>query len=295
MSGTISTLAEMRSTPWAIMSECLDGLVVQATEATESRLQMRMVGEDIYAIKGKRLPSVRGTIAVVPIRGVITQHGFGGLFGLMFGGVSLDVLGEEIDRLVADEDVGAIVLDIDSPGGSVYGTTEMAAKIQAARDIKPIVAVANSMATSAAYDIAASASQVVATPGGQVGSIGVLNVHMDTTEAEEAEGIKTTVISAGEYKAEGWGPLTEEAEAAMKKQVNAYYETFVSDVAKGRGVTPKLVKETYGQGRVVNAEDALRAGMVDRVATLEETIKTMSKSQTPKRDAANRRARMMGM
>ena len=285
MNGLITTLAEMRSSVWAIVPEHLDRLLLQAA-AKEANLYRTSTPDlttrgdpEPRAITAKRLPSVRGTIGVLPLRGVITQRGFGGLMAFLFGdGASTVTYGEAFDVLIADDQVGAIVLDIDSPGGTVDGVTELAAKIRAGREVKPVVAVANSMAASAAYGIASAASQVVVIPSGKVGSIGVYTMHVDTTAADEAEGVKITIVKAGKYKAEALEPLTSEAEAAMKKTVDTYLDQFVSDVAKGRGVSASVVRKTYGEGRVVLAKDALAAGMVDRIATLEEVLAGMQAS-----------------
>src|SRR5690606_12609791 len=110
--------------------------------------------------------------------------------------------------------VGTIVLDVDSPGGGVYGVAEFAEEIYKARGQKRIVAVANSMAASAAYWIATAADELVVTPGGEVGSIGVYMLHEDWSGAYEKAGIKPTVIKFGENKAEGIDvePLSESAQ-----------------------------------------------------------------------------------
>ena len=110
------------------------------------------------------------------------------------------------------------------------------------------------------------------TPSGEVGSIGVYGAHTDTTKADEAAGRKTTLISAGKYKTEGHGALTEEAAAAMQGRVDAYYTQFIRTVAKNRGVSVDAVRNGYGQGRTLGADDALAAGMVDGIATLGEVI-----------------------
>lgn len=296
MNGLITTLAEMRSSVWAIVPEHLDRLLLQVSAAEAAgTVDLTTRDGDPYAVAAKRLPSVRGTIGVLPLRGVITQRGFGGLMGMLIGGTSTESYGEAFDALIADDQVGAVVLDIDSPGGTMHGVTELAAKIRAGREVKPVVAVANSAANSAAYNIASGASQVVVIPSGQVGSIGVFMEHVDTTAAEAAEGLKITMVKAGKYKTEGMEPLTAEAEAAMQKVVDGVYDQFVADVAKGRGVSVKAVRDTYGEGRVVFAKDALAAGMVDRIATLEEVLAGMQKSPTPRGDRADQRLRLSAM
>jgi ClpP class serine protease len=97
---------------------------------------------------------------------------------------------------VADDNVRAIVLNIDSPGGSIFGTEELFNKIMAARGSKPITAVVNSVAASAAFWIASAADEIVITPGGMIGSVGVYMVHTDLSAAIAEDGVKETFISA---------------------------------------------------------------------------------------------------
>jgi signal peptide peptidase SppA len=176
--------------------------------------------------------------------------------------------------MVADESVGAIVIDIDSPGGSVFGTPELADEILKARGAKPIIAVANSNADSAAYWIASAADEIVGTPSSMVGSIGVWTMHVDFSKMDERVGMKVTYVSAGKYKVEGneYEPLGEEAQAALQARVDEYYGMFVAAVAKGRGVTASAVRNGYGEGRVVTAKQALALGMIDRIGTLGQTL-----------------------
>jgi signal peptide peptidase SppA len=171
--------------------------------------------------------------------------------------------------------VSAIIIDIDSTGGLIDLVPETAAEVRAARgNGKQIVAIANTMAGSAAYWIAAQADEMVVTPSGQVGSIGVYTIHEDVSKLEERIGIKTTVISAGRFKAEGspWEPLSRGAQQALQSNVDDLYALFVQDVAAGRGVKTAAVTAGYGEGRMVLAAQALPLKMVDRVETIEQTI-----------------------
>ncbi|TIX72127.1 MAG: S49 family peptidase [Mesorhizobium sp.] len=182
----------------------------------------------------------------------------------------------------ADPNVGAIILDIDSPGGQVDLVPETAAMIRAARRAdRPIVAVANTLAASAAYWIASAADEIVVTPSGEVGSIGVYTVHEDVSELLAAEGVRVTFISEGPRKVEAnpFEPLGTEARAALQANVRHFYDMFVSDVAKGRGVSTAIVKadpeksdKHFGGGRVYPGKQAVELGMADKVATLDETI-----------------------
>lgn len=182
----------------------------------------------------------------------------------------------------ADQSVSAIVLDIDSPGGQVDLVPETAAMIfKARRADRPIVAVANTLAASAAYWIASAADEISVTPSGEVGSIGVYTVHEDVSELLAAEGVRVTFISEGPRKVEGnpFEPLGNEARAALQASVRHLYDMFTADVAKGRGVSVSVVKADpesadahMGGGRVYPAKQAVKLGMADHVETLDEAI-----------------------
>ena len=140
--------------------------------------------------------------------------------------------------------------------------------------------------------MASQASEVVSTPGGVVGSIGVIAVHEDLAAALEQQGIKPTIISAGKYKAEGnpFGALTDEAREHFQARVDEAYGDLVKGVAAGRNVSGRAVESDYGQGRVLSAEKALGAGMIDRIATLDETLArfTVPQPSTQRRARAAR-------
>lgn len=209
-----------------------------------------------------------GAIAVIKIRGMITQH------PVMSLGTSTDEIGAALNAALANDKVDAILLDVDSPGGTIGGIPELADRIAAARDVKPIVAFANGLMASAAYWLGSQAAEVVATPSGDVGSIGVYMLHEDWSQHLEREGIAITAISAGKYKTEGapWEPLSAEAEDHFRARVEEAYGWFIKAVARGRGDSQANVRSGYGEGRVLGAAQALKAGLVDRVATFEETV-----------------------
>lgn len=232
--------------------------------------------ETVAAIVGAaRQPAARtqaGAVAVIPVYGVISPRA--SLLTESSGGTSAQAVGHALDQAIADPSISSVVLEFDSPGGNSTGMTELAAKIRNARASKRIVSHVNALAASAGYWLASQADEVVSTPSGLVGSIGVYTEHHDVSRALDAEGITPTIISAGEYKVEGnpYEPLTDEARASFQKMVDDVYAVFVGDVARGRGVSASLVRAEYGRGRVLSAKDALAAGMIDRIATLDETI-----------------------
>jgi len=213
-----------------------------------------------------------GRVGVLPIRGTILNR----LSGMeaMSGGTSFETLTKSFVGMRNASDVKAIVLDIDSPGGSVDGLPEMATLIHESRGSKPIVAQVNVCAASSAYWLAAQADEIAVTPSGDVGSIGVVTVHQDMSAALEKMGIKHTVIASTPFKAEGnpFGPLEEEALASIQADVATFDTMFHDAVAQGRGVKASAVRAEYGQGRMVLADAAVKRGMADRVATMEQTL-----------------------
>ena len=213
-----------------------------------------------------------GGVSVIGIRGVISHRA--NLMSQISGGTSVEKLTAQFRQAVGDASVKAIVFDVDSPGGSVAGVPELADEIYKARGQKKSIAVANGMAASAAYWLAASAGEMVVIPSGQVGSIGVFAAHEDISKALEAEGIKVSLISAGKYKTDGspYEPLSDSARADLQSKVDAFYGMFVKSVARGRRVSQDDVRSGFGQGRMVLAAQAMKEGMADRVATMDDTL-----------------------
>jgi signal peptide peptidase SppA len=181
---------------------------------------------------------------------------------------------------------------VDSPGGSISGTQELADKIYNARKTKPIYAIADSMAASAALWIASAAGHFCCTPGGEVGSVGVYCIHVDESEANKRDGMNVSVIAAGKYKMEcgPFAPLTDEARAYLQGSVDATYGKFLKAVARHRGVSVADVKAKYGEGRLLNADDALKAGLIDSVRTFDDLMGKLTGGQWSPAASAGRAA-----
>lgn len=274
--------------PWLIAEDKL----LAIAELVEARVLADYKRPDLQfeARKTGRLRRVSGRTAVLPVFGVLSQRM--NMMNDVSGGTSTELLGQEFDAAVADKSIGAIVLDVDSPGGSVFGIQALTDKIYAARGSKPIMAIANSMAASAAYWLATAADEIVVAPGGEVGGIGTVALHRDVSAAAEKEGVKFSVISAGKFKGEGnpYEPLGDEARAFAQKRVDEHYDAFVKGVARNRSVSPGDVSGGFGQGRVLGAADAIAAGMADRIGTLESVLEKFG--ATPARDRAGRALRL---
>ena len=220
-------------------------------------------------------------IAVVPVTGVISPrvHDVEGFS--TGGGMSAEGFAAAMRQLAADPNIKGVVLDVDSPGGNVAGVPEA---VSAIRDVqaagKPVSAVAHHWAASAAYWLASAADELVVTPSGEVGSIGVYVYHEDISKRLEMLGVTPTLIKAGPNKAEGHPafPFGEDAAAHVQTRVDDYYRMFVRDVAKGRKVPVSTVRDSFGGGRMVGADEAVRLGMADRVGSLVDTIKRMQRA-----------------
>lgn len=271
----------LTATPWAILPDKLNeiqeliALRAAGVRFSVDEIQAR-IGFDAAAA---RRVSSEGSVAVIPIYGVLSQRM--NLMSMMSGGTSTEQLSDQVRQAMADDDVGAIVFDVDSPGGNVNGIPELADELFGYRGQKPMVAVVNPLNASAAYWLTSQMNEIVITPSGQTGSIGVVAMHQDVSGALANEGVAVNLITAGKYKAEGnpYQPLDDEARDAIQSSVNDYYGMFVDAVARGRGVKASDVRNGFGEGRVLGAKAAVSAGLADRVDTLKGTIARLSSGQ----------------
>lgn len=264
-------ISEFLSEPWAILAPHFQALLQAA--ATWS-------GEPPELEAARPAPASRqsGAIAILPLHGPIFSRG--SAFEELFGPVtSAERFAAQVRQAANDPGISAMVLDVHSPGGSVAGIPEAVAALRDAAGRKPVVAAANHMAASAAYWLASSATEILVSPAGEVGSIGVFAAHQDISAALDKMGIKVSLVSAGKFKTEGnpYEPLGDDARAALQARVDEFYQMFTSDVAKGRGVAVDTVRGTFGEGRMVGAKQAVSLGMADGVGTLEDAIRRAAK------------------
>lgn len=265
------------SSVWPIAIERLSA--IQA--ALKSGLEVRHPSEN----NGKTSTVISG-VRVIPIHGVIEHHA--GIFTDYFGGTSTDGLMQALQQALRDPEVSAIVFDIDSPGGTLPGVHEAASMIREARGEKPMYALANSTAASAAYWIGSAADKMYAIPSARVGSVGVYALHLDFSKQLESDGVVPTFVYSGKYKVEGnpYEPLADEARAEIQRHVDEAYSQFVSDVAKNRGTSVADVIKNYGQGRVLSAKEAKAAGMIDGVLRRDELFSKIVSRKNARSTAA---------
>lgn len=218
-----------------------------------------------------------GAVAIIPLQGVLRPRGPG----------SMALFRDRLNEAASSADVSAIIIDVDSPGGTVAGTPETAAAMRAAAVQKPVHAVVDSLCTSAAYWICSQATSIIMSPSADVGSIGVIALHMELAKALEQAGIKPTIIRSAPFKAEGnsFEPMTEAARANLQAEVDAAHSDFVRAVAEGRRTSMKKVGSDFGQGRTVNASAAIASGMADNIGTMADVLASLTPKTTSRRRA----------
>jgi signal peptide peptidase SppA len=269
--GALPPLLPVGRAAWAIRPDALSRIAeAQRYAAAHDREMAALIK---YAQTAGQMQTA-GQIAVIPLCGILTPRG--SFLSLLFGGGRSGLVGfrEQFREAVNSPEVATIVIDVDSPGGLVSLVPETAEEVFAARGTKPILAVANTLCASAAYWIAAQADELIVTPSGEAGSIGVYMVHQDYSGFNARVGVEPQYIKAGRYKTEGNPdePLGEEGEAQWQAECDELWGMFVEAVAQGRGVSAASVRGGYGEGRSLRAEPALQAGLVDRIAPMEDVM-----------------------
>lgn len=209
------------------------------------------------------------SVAVIPVDGVIGRKFSSSLYSS--GVTSVDVLTRLVDTAANDEEVTAILMVYDSPGGTVQGVREAGDAVKRASTIKPVVAYADGQMCSAAYWIASQSSAIYAWSEASVGSIGVYSAFLDQSRAFEMAGIKPEIFKSGIHKGMGMAgtSLTEEQKAMIQKSVDEIGVDFRALVSAGRR---NRVPEDAMQGQAFGVEDALRYGLIDSVSSMAKAL-----------------------
>jgi len=232
----------------------------------------RFIGSYARENREYGLSRMSNGVALIPVIGSLVNRG--SWIGSQSGLVSYEGIEAQIADAVADPEVSTIVLDLDTPGGEALGAFNLAARIREARTQKKVIAYVNDMAASAGYAIASSATEIIVSPSSVVGSIGVVMIRADMTDAMAQDGIKVDVFTAGEFKADGH-PFTKMSDDERKRTqglISEFYSLFVSSVAAGRGD-----RFTEDQARATEAgiyigQKAIDVGLADRIAPLSEIL-----------------------
>jgi signal peptide peptidase SppA len=216
-------------------------------------------------------------VGILPIMGPI--FGKSNMMTQLSGATSLEMTREDFRTMMNDDSIQSILLEIDSPGGTSDLVQEFGDEIYAANDVKPIYAIADTNAGSAAFWLMSQAGAgIYATPSGAVGSIGAYTVHEDQSGADAQHGHKFSYISAGQHKTEGnpHEPLSHEARAYRQEVIDEIYGDFVQAVARGRNIDAGAVESFYGNGRMMTAKKALDNGVIDGVVPKEALVNQLA-------------------
>ena len=258
----------------------------------KSLLMPRMLGNQIEVMAADDLPDglepkqlearsesqyrVEG-LAVIPLHGILVARR-GQIDNACTELTSYEWARAQIATALADERVKEIVLDINSGGGHAVGCKELADYIYAKRIVKPITALVNFSAYSAAYFIASACSKVVVSETGGCGSVGVIMEHMEVSKWEEEVGLKFTTFYRGDRKKDGTPhePLSDGAMAAINHRMDQAYDLFISSVARYRGLSVEQVKAT--EATLYSGAEAVSNGLADELANPQDYLNGLAAS-----------------
>lgn len=216
-------------------------------------------------------------VALITVEGTLVNRG--AYIGAASGLTSYEGVTAQFAAAAADPDVKTILLDLDSPGGEAGGAFELADFVHAIAQEKPVVALVNALAASAAYAMASGATRIVTTPSGVAGSIGVVMLHLDQSKQLEKMGVAPTLIYAGGHKVDGnpFEPLPEAVRADLQAEVDQLYTMFVATVARGRpGLSEDAIRAT--QARTYLGAEAVVVGLADDVGAFVDIAEELQRS-----------------
>ena len=214
-------------------------------------------------------------IALIPVHGTLVQK-LGSLRPYS-GMTGYDGIRRVFLTAMNDPDVKGICLDIDSPGGEVAGCFDLVDLIYEERGKKPIYAILSENAYSAAYAIASAADKIYVPRTGGVGSVGVIVIHCDMSQRIKDDGLKVSIITYGDRKAESnqYVPLTDEARAAVQHDVDEMGRLFVRTVSRNRGLSEETIRNT--QASCYLAAEGVQMGLSDVVASPDVAFQELMK------------------
>jgi len=263
---------------WAIEPSAIEGMIalvmgadwgahMAVWDAAEAKAKAAAADSSGAGFKGYYRNDSDG-VAVLSLNGTLQKQR-----ASMSAATSTVIARQELRAAVKDAAVGAILLAIDSPGGTSAGTAELAAEVAAARAVKPVFTHFTDLGASAAYWIGSQAGKAVANEAALVGSIGTYAVVSDYSALAAKEGVKVHVVRAGEYKGTGvpGTEVTAAQLAEMQSIVDSRNAMFLDGVASGRSMAMERVK-ALADGRVHAAKDAVGLGLIDAVGSFDSVF-----------------------
>lgn len=270
-------LARLAARPLALAPRALDGLLA-ASQSVQARPATVMNRRDAMPPAPHGYPMTESGIAVVPVIGPLVSRG--DWLSMILGAPSYGEIGDAVAAALADPTVRAVLLEVDSPGGEIGGLFDVVDRIAELRaeSGKPLWAVASENALSAAFAIASVADHLYMTRTAEVGSVGVVAIHVDESTADAMAGLKWTLIHAGARKVDGnpHEPLSGTARADIQADVDALHAEFVGLVARNRGMSPDAVAAT--EAAIYRGQRAISIGLADRIGTVDRALADLAES-----------------
>ena len=208
-------------------------------------------------------------VAVVKVSGILDKR-LDAIDKACMGATDYDDVSLAVSMANADGQVDAIVIDFDTPGGSVVGLAESADMLS--ESVKPVVAYTETQMASAGYFMATGADLIVCSPSAEVGCIGTLQTWVDVSKAYEMMGMKREMVSSGKYKGMGWpgASLTDDQRAHLQSEVDALSDEFKGRILSARGDVPADAME----GQMHRSQNAMDAGLIDIIGGLSVALET---------------------
>jgi len=273
-------ILDVLTSPWGIPPAKLNEIIaVYRAHLRGPKIDWKAMEAQVLSFKvglPEKLYEIRDGVAIIPVQGVLTKGM--SFFSFLFGGSSMRAIGEAVKKAADDPEALSILLDIDSPGGTVDGTQELANIVYAVRERKECIAFTDGSMTSASYWIGSAARKVfISGDTVDVGSIGVVATHIDQSKWDDMMGDSYTEIVAGKFKriASAHRPLSKEGAACIQDQVDHIYSAFIADIMRNRGVSEEGAL-SMADGKVFIGKQALEAGLVDGVSTFDGLIDSLS-------------------
>lgn len=274
------------SRPWVIDSASLETVLAIASGMGDPQALQAKLGRPL---DNTRKVVMRDGVAVIPVTGPIFRYA--NLFTEISGATSTSVLARDIQAAIDNNYVRGIVLEINSPGGEAAGINELSKLIHAGSKRKRIVAYGDSAVASGAYWLAAAAGEIVIDETAQLGSIGVVMSYLDTRKRDEKADVRAVDIVSSQSPDKRVDPNTDEGRAKVQATVDQLAQVFVAAVADYRKTTVDKVLSDFGRGGLLIGEHAIKAGMADRIGSLESVIAELAGSASA---PGSRRTTMSG-
>jgi len=265
-----SVISAIEKTPWAITPEGLElilGIAQRDISDFEAALEKRQeYDKKLYQCN-------EDGIAIINIFGSIFPRA--GLFGAISGGGSIESYSKGLTEALADDSVKAILFNIDSPGGQVTGVHEFANAIYNARGTKPIYAYISGMGASAAYWIASAVDKIYGDATARIGCIGVVAAWSDSREMKKRAGVRDYQVVSSQTPNKNLDPTTDAGREELQKDLDAFAEIFIENLARNRSVSVEYVRENFGKGSMLIANEAEYNRMIDGLSSLENVVKDL--------------------